>query len=505
MATCIGSADSNHLHAIFPANATLQPFSRTIMTKTNSQTHLQMHTRKMNSQTPQTPMLSPEQQSALDAAARGHSIFLTGGAGTGKSFTLKQIIAASRQKYANRPGAVAVVAPTGAAAIQVEGTTIHNWCGMQLIDKLGAERLKTWKHEAWRQVYVLVIDEVSMVADWMLDLLNRMGKETRSSSKPFGGIQVILCGDFLQLPPIVGSFCFHSNAWKETITPDHCFELSYPYRQGADASFASMLSQVRLGKRDDALLEALRQPPSLQDPHDDDHTKIKNTTTTTHGIEPTRLYSKRIDVNSENMDKLNQLPTVAHLFVARDSGPEWAFEPKKAATWTNAAARLTLKVDAQVVLLKNLDIEAGLVNGARGVVTGFSPHSEPVVRFVSGATLTIHPAKWTLSKPDTPNLVQATRLQLPIDLAWALTIHKSQGMSLDLVETDLSECFDFGGMAYVALSRCRTLNGLRIKGLGPTSIKAHPEAIKFHEAIRLQTEQNKERPTKRCKSDSTDK
>jgi ATP-dependent DNA helicase PIF1 len=427
-------------------------------------------------------MLSPEQQAAVEAAARGHSLFLTGGAGTGKSFTLQQIIAAAKRTYAHRPGAVAVVAPTGVAAVQVEGTTIHSW----------------------RHVQVLIIDEISMVPDWLLDLLDRMGRETPSSSsngksksKPFGGIQVILCGDFLQLPPVAGAFCFKSNAWKQTIAPQHCFELGYAYRQGADVEFASLLSEIRLGKRNDALLDALRQSSSSS----------SSSTKSNNGIQPTRLYSKKMDVHAENMTHLNQLPAEPQVFAARDVGPEWAFDPKtkKASTWTNAAARLTLKVDAQVVLLKNLDVGAGLVNGARGVVTGFSTHSAyseagiPVVRFACGITMPVSYAKWTLAKADHPNEVVATRFQVPLDLAWAITIHKSQGMSLDLVETDLSECFDFG-MAYVALSRYRTLKGLTIKGLSGASIKAHAEAVKFHEAIRA----DKDRPHKRCKSESTD-
>jgi ATP-dependent DNA helicase PIF1 len=150
-------------------------------------------------------------------------------------------------------------------------------------------------------------------------------------------------------------------------------------------------------------------------------------------VQPTRLYSKKMDVHAENMTHLNRLPAEPQVFAARDVGPEWAFDPKtkKASTWTNAAARLTLKVDAQVVLLKNLDVGAGLVNGARGVVTGFSTHSAyseagiPVVRFVCGITMPISYTKWTLAKADHPTVVVATRFQVPLDLAWAITIHKS--------------------------------------------------------------------------------
>lgn len=425
--------------------------------------------------------LSPEQERACEAVLAGHNIFLTGSAGTGKSATLKYIITALHAKYRNQPGAVAVVAPTAAAAIQVEGTTIHSWSGLSQVTRATAPTLYKWNRAAWQRAVVLVMDEVSMVSDWLLDLLNRMGQESRNCKNPFGGVQLVLCGDFLQLPPVEGGYCFQSAAWTSAI--QHCYELHYAYRQGQDHEFATLLADVRIGRNTDEIRRSLLTGPfpSLSD------------------IEPTRLYSKRAQVGAENTDRLQQLPGETIVHTAEDSGPEWAL--KKVSSWSNAVQRLELKVGAQVVLLKNLDIERGLVNGALGLVVGFDTGNAPVVRFTCNLTRTMERAKWTLTVADRPNAEVATRWQYPLDLAWAITIHRSQGMSLDRVSTDLSECFA-PGQAYVALSRCRTRQGLTVLGMSATSIKADPRAVAFHLSIaKEEEEETLAGPTKRHKGE----
>jgi ATP-dependent DNA helicase PIF1 len=390
------------------------------------------------------------------------------------------VIESVQKKYSGRPGAVGIVAATGAAALVVGGTTIHHYFGLKLVTKETAEKLYQWKRNAWTQLCVLIIDEISMVSDWMLNLLDRMARESRSSQKhiPFGGVQIILCGDFLQLPPIDVPFCFKSKAWKDTM--HRCIELKYAYRQGSDQEFASILNHIRLGQVDQALLDSLN------------HRQMQKV----EGIEQTRLYSKRANVEEENAEKLKKLPGEIHVFSAHDSGPSWSLEAKKVSTWSNAPSRLSLKIGAQVVLLKNIDIEQGLVNGSRGVIVGFSP--APVVRFLSGLTLSMEMAKWTLTNTDEHHAVIATRFQYPLDLAWAITIHKSQRMSLDTVYTDLSECFA-DGMAYVALSRCKTLRGLTVSGLSAKSIRTNKEAIEFHAKIAQAEGGGEERVEKRRK------
>jgi ATP-dependent DNA helicase PIF1 len=272
---------------------------------------------------------STEQQLAIDAALSGESFFLTGSAGTGKSFTLQKVIESVQKKYSGRPGSVGIVAPTGAAAIQVTGTTIHHYFGLKLVTKENADKIYQWKRNAWIQLCVLIIDEISMVSDWMLNLLDRMGRQSRSSQSnlPFGGVQIILCGDFLQLPPIDAIFCFKSNAWKDTM--HKCIELKFAYRQGSDPEFASILNRVRTGQVDQALLDSLnRRQAQMQ--------KIE-------GIEQTRLYSKRANVDGENAEKLKKLPCEIHVFSAHDSGPSWSLEAKKVSTWSNAPSTTLLE------------------------------------------------------------------------------------------------------------------------------------------------------------------
>jgi ATP-dependent DNA helicase PIF1 len=421
---------------------------------------------------------STDQQLAIDTALSGQSFFLTGGGGTGKSFTLQKVIESISKKYSGRPGSLGIVAPTGVAAMQVGGTTIHSYFGLKLVTK--EDTIKQWKRNAWTQLQVLVIDEISMVPDWMLNLLDRMGRESRFSQKhlPFGGVQLILCGDFLQLAPIKASYCFKSKAWKDTM--NKCIELKFAYRQGSDPEFASILNRIRLGQVDQVLLDSFNRE-----------------TLRVEGIEQTRLYSKKDSVDEENAEKLQILPGESHIFSARDSGGKWAFEAKKLSTWSNAPSKLSLKIGAQVVLLKNIDIEQGLVNGSRGIIVGFTKASAPVVRFLSGLTLPIEIAKWTLTKKDENHSIIATRYQYPLSLAWAITIHKSQGMSLDAVYTDLNECFA-DGMAYVALSRCKTLRGLTVIGLSAKSIRTNKEAIEFHAQI-IGRQEEEERVEKRRK------
>jgi ATP-dependent DNA helicase PIF1 len=403
-------------------------------------------------------MLSFEQEAPIQAALQGESIFLTGSAGTGKTFTLHHLIKRLAQHYP-----IAVVAPTGVAAIQVGGTTIHSWAGLGLIKK--GEFPKNFKTELWKQIKVFVIDEISMVSDWLLNLLDQMGRKARQIDAPFGGLQVIFCGDFLQLPPIEGSFCFKSEAWNQAISK--CFSLQHVYRQGSDAEFAEILNAIRTGTASSDQLALLQQQGE--------------TAAIDQDIQPTILYPLRSSVELENLAKLEALPGEIYQFVAQDSGIASYFEEKKVCSWTNAPTILKLKIGAQVVLLRNLDIPGKLVNGSRGIIVGFDG-SNPFVRFACGITKSIQRCTWTIKRNNDQTIICATRHQFPLDLAWALTLHKSQGMSLDCVQTDLSGCFA-PGMAYVALSRCRSRSGLKVTGLIAKSIRVDRDALEFHQRI----------------------
>jgi len=407
-------------------------------------------------------------ETQLHAVDFGKNMFLTGCGGTGKSFTLKAIIAHERHRYRGQPNAVAVVAPTGVAALHVGGTTIHAWSGLgrvsraddseSVVEKVSRNK---WVRERWRQVRVLVMDEVSMVPDWLFQLLDKLGRTLRKSpAKPFGGIRVVCCGDFLQLPPVDGGWCFETKVWQDMFPVDHCIELTQVYRQGTDTEFAELLGQVRLGHLPPEMVESLSNevPPT----------------------DATCLFPKRVDVDRINQSHLDQqLKGQLHHFEAQDIGPAWAFTEAKLRTWTNARKTLQLKVGAPVLLLRNLDASLGLVNGSQGVVVGFSQQGYPVVRFRK-TTMQVKPIKWSLSPSS--KKAMARRTQIPLELGWVMTVHKSQGMTLDQARIDLSKCFG-PGMAYVALSRVRSLQGLHVTGLNADSVRADPKALAFYQNL----------------------
>lgn len=404
-----------------------------------------------------TPACSKEQLQVVRAVVeRGQSVFITGGAGTGKSHTLRVIIAKLRAKFRGLPeGTVAVVAPTGQAALQVDGATIHSWARLNPHAKT-IDQVPKIHRDPWRLARVLVIDEVSMVSLELFQLLNDLAQRARDSYEPFGGLQVICCGDFLQLPPIKADFCFKSSAWRATIT--RTFQLTESYRQAQDPEFVNILKRIRVGDRD--AIAPLKRC-ALRVPARDD-------------IQPTRLYAKRNNVESENEQELHKLSGPLHSYQAQND--HVGDSPK----WNPPAPRLLqLKLGAQVVLLRNLDASRGLVNGSRGVVVGFSNGHQPTVRFACGETRTLERALWELRDPSDTNRVLARSQQYPLDLAWALTIHKSQGMSLDCVHVDLQDCFAHG-MAYVALSRCRSRDGLTISNLTADAVNAHHDALEFY-------------------------
>jgi hypothetical protein len=257
-----------------------------------------------------TPACSKEQLQVVRAVVeRGQSVFITGGAGTGKSHTLRVIIAKLRAKFRGLPeGTVAVVAPTGQAALQVDGATIHSWARLNPHAKT-IDQVPKIHRDPWRLARVLVIDEVSMVSLELFQLLNDLAQRARDSYEPFGGLQVICCGDFLQLPPIKADFCFKSSAWRATIT--RTFQLTESYRQAQDPEFVNILKRIRVGDRD--AIAPLKRC-ALRVPARDD-------------IQPTRLYAKRNNVESENEQELHKLSGPLHSYQAQNDhvgdSPKW--------------------------------------------------------------------------------------------------------------------------------------------------------------------------------------
>lgn len=413
-----------------------------------------------------TCKLNKEQAAVLSAVLSGKNVFFTGSAGTGKSFLLKRIIGSLP------PKSTYATASTGVAACHIGGTTLHSFAGIgsgsapleQCIEL--AQRPGVLQH--WTSCRHLIIDEVSMVEAHYFDKLESVARSVRRSTEPFGGIQLIMCGDFLQLPPVSkgkekAGFCFQSRSWRKVIQVN--MELTEVRRQ-TDQSFISLLQAVRVGRVTEEVTAKLL--------HSAYH-KIER-----DGILATRLCTHKDDVELTNQSKLQQLPGAARVFEALDSDP--ALE-KTIDAHSPVGRVLQLKVGAQVMLTKNLDVGRGLVNGARGVVLSFETtekHGYPRVRFLCGVTEVMKPERWVFKSGGGLHL---SRQQLPLKLAWAISIHKSQGMTLDCVEISLARVFE-SGQAYVALSRARSLEGLRVMDFDPRVVRADPDVLQFYRRMR---------------------
>jgi ATP-dependent DNA helicase PIF1 len=415
-------------------------------------------------------ILAPKQQLAVDFALAGHSIFLTGSAGVGKSYTLRYIIEELKEVHGH---SVYVTASTGIAALAISGTTLHSFAGVGLgtapVDELIRNLNKVAKYH-WQSCKVLVIDEISMVSCDLFTKLDAIAKWVKQSTAPFGGIQLVLCGDFFQLPPVpdrnwpksMPLFAFQSDAWKQAVT--HTIELTKVFRQ-SEEGFVSMLNSLRRGKVPNcySLLANCFTERLEQD-----------------RLAHTILYPLKVDVSRENHTHLNALDEEEHEFFAKDTGdPKYLTQLQKNCT---AEDVIKLRIGAQVILLKSMTVEDGrvrLVNGSRGVVTDFDEEGYPMVDFEDAADVNIQPTTFSM---EVSGKTVATRTQIPLALAWALSIHKSQGMSIDKVYLDLSRVFEYG-QAYVALSRARTLAGLKLAPFHPSVIKAHPHVVQFYESL----------------------
>lgn len=430
--------------------------------------------------------LSPEQQGVLDMVLEGKNVFFTGPAGTGKTRLLQAIVSALPAK------GTFVTASTGIAALAIHGTTLHSFAGIGLGQDSAAElacqvQRRPKNLRQWREAAVLIVDEISMIDGRLFDKLDFIARTVRR--KPdvaFGGIQLVLSGDFLQLPPVSKKgdcvFCFQTKAWSGASLS--VMQLTRVFRQ-EEKAFVDVLHDLRVGvcgaEARYMLKEAAEREWAITAGEGD-------------GIEPTRLFTLKRKVSALNEARLLSLRGSPMEYSAHNSGNQ----AHLASLSKNCQVPevLQLKVGAQVMLVNNLDVGGGLVNGSRGVVVGFRDASEqpgpsdwkavskkskwPVVRFVGKKTpVMIVPADWEMR---VRKKVVARKVQVPLILAWSLTVHKCQGMSLDRVELSLSNCFEYG-QAYVALSRVRTLAGLKLKDFDPQTVNANPDAKKFYQDL----------------------
>jgi len=419
------------------------------------------------------------QHNALSLMKTGASVFLTGEPGSGKTHTVSRYV-----EYLRGAGvSPAITASTGIAATHIGGTTVHSWSGIGIRKELSAKDLKNFfrrpghrKH--LRETDVLIIDEISMLDAATLDLVNTVCKKARNSAWPFGGMQVILVGDFFQLPPVSrkdepAEFAFRSPAWEE-LDPRVLY-LTEQHRQ-EDADFLSVLQAIRAGAFEEAHLEHLesRMVGGSDQGSDSGHGALPATAT--------KLYCHNANVDVVNARELANLPGKESHFEMTSWGE--AAQVKKLKSSCTSPETLTLKVGALVMFTRN-DFEAGFVNGTLGKVTGFdSDDGLPLVRTTAGKTCKAEPHDWSIEDNDE---IVAAVTQVPLRLAWAITVHKSQGMSLDAAVIDLSRVFEWG-QGYVALSRVRSLSGLHLLGMNPRAVMVHPEVAEADAEFRLQSE-----------------
>ena len=415
------------------------------------------------------------QKEALAIMKTGVNVYLTGSAGSGKTYLLNQYI--DYLKEHDIP--VAVTASTGIAATHMHGMTIHGWAGIgvkEVLTKYDLEALEEKKYlwNRFENARVLIIDEVSMLHAHRLDMVDQVCRKFKRKDIPFGGLQVILSGDLFQLPPINKTgdanpkdMIMHSKVWQE-MKPAICY-LTEQHRQ-EDDSFLNILNAIR----DDALEE--------------EHFELlssRHNASLGEGFNPTKLYTHNRNVDNENDLHLENIDSDAFSFDMTSKGKDIIVDILKKSCL--AQEKLFLKKGAEVMFIKN-NLEQGYVNGTRGIVENFNSEGLPIVRLLNGKKIEVGFENWAIEED---NKTKASICQIPLRLAWAITIHKSQGMSLDSAEIDLSNTFAYG-MGYVALSRVKTLAGVRLVGFNPNALAVDPEVLSFDKKLREESEENKE-------------
>jgi ATP-dependent DNA helicase PIF1 len=428
------------------------------------------------------------QDEALHILKTGANVFLTGEPGSGKSYAAARYVSYLRRE--NVP--VSITASTGIAAAQLGGTTVHAWSGIGTrqhlsradLDYIARNRRVT---DRIKKARALIIDEVSMLSGQTLSAVNQVCQFVRKCAGPFGGLQVVLVGDFFQLPPVIrrdestgpetdsqdeednSPFAYASRTWRE-LDLSICY-LTEQHRQ-TDTEFSGLLSAIRANrcaKADIALLASRRL----------DYGSLPQ------GV--TRLFTHNMDVDRINQAELAKIPGETRSFHMTATGDKLLAEGLKRGCLS--PERLDLKKGAVVMFTKN-DPDGRFVNGTLGVVTGFDAEDgNPVVMTRGGFTVYTKRAEWKINEDES---VKAGIEQIPLRLAWAITVHKSQGMSLDAAVMDLRHAFEYG-QGYVALSRVRSLSGLHLLGWNERALKVHPLALEKDADFRLASEAECER------------
>ena len=419
--------------------------------------------------------LDIRQASVVDAFDRGENVFFTGPAGVGKTFLIKTLIERSSKN-------VCLTAMTGCAALLLENKakTLNSWAGIGIANKDNAEIISSivknkTKRKNWKKTDILIVDEVSMMSKRIFDLLDSIGKIIRNSERPFGGIQLVFTGDFYQLPPVPDKFegsdkfCFESILWNDAFQQQ--IELKTIYRQD-DPVLKKILNQIRKGKISTDSCEILNNCVSKSNDSD---------------LMPVKLFPRRNTVDRINKEYNDRLQSCSKEYTGE------AYDVTKLGQHERVIDRetlkrlfgegcLELKIGSQVMSTSNIDMHSKkpICNGSCGVVINFTTENIPIVRFLNGRIMEINMIS---NEVELNNKIYEVQT-IPLILAWALTIHKIQGATLDIAEIDIGSSIFECGQTYVALSRVRNLNGLYLTSFDPTKIKVKSSVKKYYERFK---------------------
>ncbi len=422
------------------------------------------------------------QDQALMIMKTGASVFLTGEPGAGKTFTINRYVEYLRDHEIDH----AITASTGIAATHIGGMTIHSWSGIGIkenLTKYDLDKIASTEYIAKRirKTKVLIIDEISMLRADTLSMVDAVCKEIKQNHEPFGGMQVVLVGDFFQLPPIEkrkaeevqskllaeksAHFAYESPAWIKLV-PVICY-ITEQYRQD-DADFLNLLNSIRRDELEEEHYEYLKTRFVEKENFPEDITK---------------LYSHNLNVDTVNDKKLGELEGEQKQFEMISTGSTALVAALKKGCLSPEI--LYLKKGAVVMCTKNNPKEH-FVNGTLGTVVDFdSFYGYPIIKTKTGRNITVSPLDWAVEEN---GKIKAQITQVPLRLAWAITVHKSQGMSLDSAVMDLSSVFEYG-QGYVALSRVRRMSGLYLLGMNNKALKVHPQILKQDSLFRDMSEQ----------------
>lgn len=415
--------------------------------------------------------MDEQQKMCLDAASRGENVFLTGSAGTGKSFTIQKL-----EESLESRKRMSITAMTGCAAILLspKARTLHSWAGIGLgkedVSTLVA-RVRKNKQAAdrWRTTDVLVVDEVSMLGPTLFEKLEAVARKVRRSERFFGGLTLVLVGDFYQLPPVdEPTFLFQSPVFRRGVT--RVVHLQTIYRQKNDLAWYEVLQHIRQGRLTETDLALLRSRLVS------DKKKLETPTTVLYPV------NRKVDVLNElALSRLGRPVRELKVRVARGKAVKDS-EVETVRQRMGILSTLRLAEGAHVILTWNLDLEAGLVNGSQGVVAGFSGRGYPVVDFDKVGEVEVEPMEY-VEDTDVDKEYRVAFHQFPLKLAWALSIHKVQGHNLDSALMDLgSEIFECG-QAYVALSRIKTMDGVLLSSFDPARVRADPAVVEYYAGL----------------------